>query len=220
MLPGMGGLEFVVIALAALVIVGPKDLPVLMRRVGKVVGKVRNMANEFRASFDEMARQSELDELRQEVEALRNTQQHYMRPLGEDLESHFREIGAGLQDTPLMSLPTPAVSIEPPAQVAARPKSRKPRAAKAAAPKPKTVARKPAAKPASTAKVPAPKAATAKPARKPVAKPAAPAPKAAPAPRKLAPKPAAPAPKAPAPKAPATRAKTPARKPPVRKTKA
>ena len=56
----------------ALVVVGPKDLPRLMHMVGRWAGKARGMANEFKRSFDEMARQSELDELRKEVEALRN----------------------------------------------------------------------------------------------------------------------------------------------------
>jgi sec-independent protein translocase protein TatB len=58
----------------ALIVVGPKDLPILMRRVGRFVAHMRGMAAEFRASFDEMARQSELDELRKEVEALRTGQ--------------------------------------------------------------------------------------------------------------------------------------------------
>ena len=71
MLPGMGGFEAVIIALLALVIVGPKDLPVLMRKLARWVSKVRGMATEFRMSFDELARQSELDELRREVDALR-----------------------------------------------------------------------------------------------------------------------------------------------------
>jgi sec-independent protein translocase protein TatB len=56
----------------ALVVVGPKDLPRLMHMIGRWAGKARGMANEFKRSFDEMARQSELDELRKEVEALRN----------------------------------------------------------------------------------------------------------------------------------------------------
>jgi len=66
-------LEFLILAAVALIVVGPKDLPILLRRIGKVIGKMRAMANEFRASFDEMARQSELDELRREVEALRTS---------------------------------------------------------------------------------------------------------------------------------------------------
>src|SRR3954467_15768476 len=74
MLPDIGGTELLVIAAVALIVVGPKDLPVLLRKLGQFIGKIRGMANEFRASFDEMARQSELDELRKEVQALREGQ--------------------------------------------------------------------------------------------------------------------------------------------------
>ena len=68
MLPGIGSSEIFVIALVALIVVGPKDLPGMLRKLGQFVSKMRSMANEFRASFDEMARQSELDDLRKEVE--------------------------------------------------------------------------------------------------------------------------------------------------------
>jgi len=67
-------LDFVIIGVLALIVVGPKDLPVLMRKVGQFLAHMRGMAAEFRASFDEMARQSELDDLRREVEALRSGQ--------------------------------------------------------------------------------------------------------------------------------------------------
>ena len=63
--------DFLIVGAVALIVVGPKDLPVLMRKVGQFMAKVRGMAAEFRASFDELARQSELDELRKEVQALR-----------------------------------------------------------------------------------------------------------------------------------------------------
>ena len=66
-----GAFEMVLIGVFALIVVGPKDLPVLMRRVGQAMAKMRGLAAEFRASFDEMARQSELEDLRKEVEALR-----------------------------------------------------------------------------------------------------------------------------------------------------
>jgi sec-independent protein translocase protein TatB len=64
--------HIVILLIVALVVVGPKDLPRLMRIVGQWMGKARAMANEFRRSFDEMARQSELDELRKEIENLRS----------------------------------------------------------------------------------------------------------------------------------------------------
>src|SRR3990167_7828352 len=79
MLPGFGSSELFVIALVALIVVGPKDLPILLRKLGQWVAKMRGMANEFRASFDEMARQSELDELRKEVQAMRSGA--YLTPL-------------------------------------------------------------------------------------------------------------------------------------------
>jgi sec-independent protein translocase protein TatB len=64
--------EHIVILLGiALVVLGPKDLPRTMHMVGRWMGKARAMANEFRKSFDEMARQGELDELRAEIESLR-----------------------------------------------------------------------------------------------------------------------------------------------------
>ena len=68
---GIGTGELLVIAAIALIVVGPKDLPLLMRKVGAFMSKMRGLATEFRASFDEMARQSELDELRKEIQALR-----------------------------------------------------------------------------------------------------------------------------------------------------
>jgi sec-independent protein translocase protein TatB len=71
-------------------VVGPKDLPVLMRKVGQVLGRLRGMAAEFRASFDEMARQSELDELRKEVEALRRGQM--LDPVRAEVEPVFKDI--------------------------------------------------------------------------------------------------------------------------------
>lgn len=99
--PGIGGFEVVVIALVALIVVGPKDLPLLMRKVGQFLGRARKMAAEFRASFDDMARQSELDDLRKEVEALRSGQ---MDIIGKDTSAAFKEIDKDLK-APLK--PTP-----------------------------------------------------------------------------------------------------------------
>ena len=101
--PGIGGLEILVIGIVALLVVGPRDLPLLMRKIGKVMARARSMANEFRSSFDEMARQSELDELRKEVQALRTGQG--MVPLGAEADAAFREIRDDLNrpvDEPVM----------------------------------------------------------------------------------------------------------------------
>lgn len=72
MFDSIGFQELVVIGIIALMVVGPKELPLLMRKAGQWSARLRGMAADFRANFDEMARQAELDELRKEVEALRN----------------------------------------------------------------------------------------------------------------------------------------------------
>lgn len=89
-----GAEEIMVVAIAALVFVGPKDLPVVLRRVGQFTAKMRGLAAEFRASFDEMARQSELDELRREVEALRRGD--YTQPINHEVTNHFEELHRSL----------------------------------------------------------------------------------------------------------------------------
>jgi sec-independent protein translocase protein TatB len=55
--------EFLLVAVIALVVIGPKDLPKVLRVVGKWVGKARNMAQQFRSGFDDMIRESELKEM-------------------------------------------------------------------------------------------------------------------------------------------------------------
>src|SRR5215467_15408333 len=71
-MPDLSWSHILLVVVVALVVVGPKDLPKLMRTVGQWMGKARQMADQFRSSFDEMTRQAELDELRKELEALRS----------------------------------------------------------------------------------------------------------------------------------------------------
>ncbi len=55
--------ELMVVALVALVVIGPKDLPKAMRFVGHWVGKARGVARQFRSGFDTMVREAELAEM-------------------------------------------------------------------------------------------------------------------------------------------------------------
>lgn len=55
--------EFMLVALVALIVIGPKDLPKVLRVVGNWVGKARGMARHFRSGLDEMMRQSEIQEM-------------------------------------------------------------------------------------------------------------------------------------------------------------
>ena len=154
MLPEVGASELIVIAIVALIVVGPKDLPILLRRFGQFMAKLRGMASEFRASFDEMARQSELDDLRKEVEAMRRGQfgdttdhNNEMRSTISDIENSMSDVGVQLH--PPMSYQYGDAEPPPPLEISEAPAkpARKPRAKKAAAAEP--VAKAPAAKKAA-----------------------------------------------------------------------
>ncbi len=150
MLPEIGGLELLVIAAVALIVVGPKDLPVMLRKLGQFTAKIRSMANEFRASFDEMARQSELDELRKEVEAMRRGQLADSAAADASkaqVDQVFKEIGDSLEGSNVQFPPSASQSYDPPAPVPAAPEptpiveEAKPRARRAAKPKAETDAK-------------------------------------------------------------------------------
>jgi len=88
---GFGGGELFVLALLAIIIVGPKDLPKLMRTVGRVVGQARSMAKDFQRSFDEMGREAELGDLRKEIEDLKSANpMNEIRKEVQDLEADVR----------------------------------------------------------------------------------------------------------------------------------
>jgi sec-independent protein translocase protein TatB len=65
--------EMAIIAAVALVVIGPKDLPRVLRTVGQWTGRARAMAREFQNSLEELARESELDSLKKDVEKLATT---------------------------------------------------------------------------------------------------------------------------------------------------
>ncbi len=158
MLPEVGALEYLIIAIVALIVVGPKDLPVLLRKLGQFVAKLRGMASEFRASFDEMARQSELDDLRKEVDAMRRGQfadmadhDHEMRKTVNEIEQSLSDVGVQLHPPMSYQYDAPTAPLE----ISEAPKPKKPRAprrvaatTKVAAPTVRPKPRKPrAAKP-------------------------------------------------------------------------
>jgi sec-independent protein translocase protein TatB len=64
---GIDSPELLVIAIVALVVIGPKELPGMLRSWGKWMAKARGMAAEFRGHVDEMVRQSELDDVKKQL---------------------------------------------------------------------------------------------------------------------------------------------------------
>lgn len=125
MLPGIGFSEILLIGLAALIFVGPKDLPMLMRQVGQFVGKGRRMAREFQAAFDDIARQSELDELRKEIQDLR--QSNAFTDAEKDLAAYEADVNSAvMREHPNVPEPPPQ-SQDTPAEAAGEPSPPKPK---------------------------------------------------------------------------------------------
>jgi sec-independent protein translocase protein TatB len=69
----IGWTEMLVIAVLALIVIGPKDLPGALRTVGQWVRKARSLAREFQSGIDEMVREAELDEARKTLESTRRS---------------------------------------------------------------------------------------------------------------------------------------------------
>ena len=105
--------ELLVIIVVALIVVGPKDLPRLMRTAGQWAGRARAMADQFRRSFDDIARQSELEELRAEVNKLQQS------PMAEIESAMYPEPNLNLNSSmddvaPTIQKIEPAPAIDPP----------------------------------------------------------------------------------------------------------
>jgi sec-independent protein translocase protein TatB len=114
----IGWSELLVIGVVAIIVVGPKDLPKLMRGIGFYAGKLRRAATDFQRQFEEAMRESEMEEVRKSIESVKVEG----RPF----------------DQPVM-LPKPQSEAKPEAAAKPKPKqARKPGAAKS---KPKSRAK-------------------------------------------------------------------------------
>lgn len=68
----IGWTEIAVILVIAILVVGPKDLPKAMRSVAKIVGKVKAMMREFQGNIDEMIKETELEEVKNQISSARH----------------------------------------------------------------------------------------------------------------------------------------------------
>jgi sec-independent protein translocase protein TatB len=94
LVPQLGLPEIMVLAVLALLVIGPKDLPRFLHGAGKLVGKARRLADEFRMGISQMAREAELDEMRQEIERLKSNAG------GDDATRTFSEIDREMRKKP------------------------------------------------------------------------------------------------------------------------
>lgn len=94
----IGWTELVVIGVVALLVVGPKELPALLRTIGRYMGMVKRQANEFRAQFDEAMRETELDQLRKEVAALKSDAETTLRSAEQSVRSEMADAKSELDN--------------------------------------------------------------------------------------------------------------------------
>jgi sec-independent protein translocase protein TatB len=112
--------KLLILGIVALLVIGPKDLPALLRTIGKYVGIIKRQAAEFRAQFDEAMRESELADLRKDVESLGREAEQTMRAAEQSVEKDLAQAQASVDaalDPASASEPQP----EPAAESAATP---------------------------------------------------------------------------------------------------
>jgi sec-independent protein translocase protein TatB len=106
--------ELLLVVLVALLVIGPKDLPKALRVVGTWVGKARGVAAHFRSGFDEMVRQSEIEELEKKWKA---ENERIMREHPADPRADV--LGDGAAAPAAATVVQPELPIDPPSAEAA-----------------------------------------------------------------------------------------------------
>jgi sec-independent protein translocase protein TatB len=129
---GIGWSEFVVIGVVALIAIGPKELPGVLRMVGQSLGKIRRMANEFQGQFQEAMREAEMADVRKDLEELTSSATDIGKI--DPLADANREIDRALSETPAEIAPphdtsaiaetTPLPAPPSPVEAAAEPEKK------------------------------------------------------------------------------------------------
>jgi len=106
----IGWSEFVVIAVVALIAIGPKELPGVLRMVGQWIGKARKMAGEFQGQFQEAMREAEMADLKKSFDEVKEAATGFTG--GNIMTSLHKDVGDALKiddiDKPAASTETPA----------------------------------------------------------------------------------------------------------------
>lgn len=115
----LGWSKLLLIAIIAIVVVGPKDLPPLLRALGKFIAQLRRQAEEFRAHFNDAMRDTGFDEIKRDVQSIKaaatETATDITRSLDESVKP-LHEAAADIQRSSDLSTQTadlPALATEP-----------------------------------------------------------------------------------------------------------
>jgi sec-independent protein translocase protein TatB len=125
---GLGYTEIFVIAVVAIIVIGPKDLPRVLRALGKTVAKMRGMAREFQGHLDSAMKETGFDEVKKEfdnlkssanvIEPVKKTVVSEAKKQEDDFKKMFGEVPAADAPRPEASPPAPAVAAAPAAEPA------------------------------------------------------------------------------------------------------
>ena len=103
--------ELLILGIVTLIFVGPKELPVFLRTLGRYAGSIKRQAADFRAQFDAAMREAELDSMKKEVEAMQTS-------VNAEVMSAKRSFDVAADEPHMMPLPepaaTPANTTQPP----------------------------------------------------------------------------------------------------------
>jgi sec-independent protein translocase protein TatB len=93
--------EFLLIGVVALIVIGPKELPAVMRTIGQWTRKVRGMASEFQNQFQEAIREAEMADLKKEVDDLAQDVKNFdpFKEVRADMESMGEDVKRSLGST-------------------------------------------------------------------------------------------------------------------------
>jgi sec-independent protein translocase protein TatB len=106
----LGWGKIIIIAVIALVVIGPKELPAVLRTVGQWMGKVRRMAAEFQGQFQEAMREAEMADLKKSIDAITDA----TRGIGDPLSTVTKNIESAFADNPATTTPVdPSASATP-----------------------------------------------------------------------------------------------------------
>jgi sec-independent protein translocase protein TatB len=104
--------KLLLLAVVALLVIGPKDFPVLLRTIGKYMGIIRGHAKEFRAQFDEAMRESELGQLKKDMESIAQETEASLSTTSKSVQDTFSDarldVEGALADAPPASTPVAA----------------------------------------------------------------------------------------------------------------
>ena len=117
----IGWTEMMVIAVVAIVVVGPKELPGMLRTFGQAMGKVRRMSRDFQRQFDDALKEADLDEVRKGIETVKKANPtHALRQAMSPIASEMTELDRAAKGAAGgATSPGPSAAVEPPMAAAA-----------------------------------------------------------------------------------------------------